>query len=278
MKRRVISLAIGIALVCCGDLVEAAAASPRLRGRGGRRGLMQDLCIDLGRRYGHHTFAVSSEDARWFRSRGATRGACKQVGRRARKRQQRVRAFCIDIKNDQRTLFAPKVATRWILRQGASMGACTSRASVNTMEMNLRDTGRVDYTSILVDNEWIATDVYVEDTGQLEEPLTSDPIIMSFTVDPVPKINGNTGCNNYWGSLPLFTDNELQVGGLATTRMYCHGVMDQENAFVRLMARGTFLYEVSDDQGELLLFETLMNEDGSQSKGDIMARFINPFE
>ena len=277
MKRKVISLAIA-ALVCCGDLVEAAPALPRLRGRGRRRGPKQDLCIDLGRRYGQHTFAVSSEDARWFRSRGATSGACKQVGRRARKRQQRVRAFCIDIEsNDQRTLYAPKVATRWLLRRGASMGACTSRASVNTMEMNLRDAG-VDNMNTLVDNEWVATDIYVEDTGQLEQPLTSDPITMSFTVDPMPKINGNTGCNNYWGSLPLLTDSQLQVGGLATTRMYCHGVMDQENAFVRLMARGTFLYEVSDDQGELLLFETLTNEDGSQSKGDIMACFINPFE
>ena len=139
MKRKVISLAI-VALVCCGDLVEAAPALPRLRGRGRRRGPKQELCIDLGRRYGKHTFAVSSEDARWFRSRGATRGACKQAGRRARKRQQRVRAFCIDIENDQRTLYAPKVATRWLLRRGASMGACTSRASVNTMEMNLKDT------------------------------------------------------------------------------------------------------------------------------------------
>lgn len=273
MKRRVISLAICIALVCCEDLVEAAAALPRLRGRGRRRVPKQELCIDLGRRYGQHTFAVSSEDAGWFRSRGATRGACKQFGRRASKRQQRVRAFC----NDQHTLYAPKFATRWLLKGGASMGACTSRSSVNATEMSLRDAG-VDNTSILVDNEWVATEVYVEHTGQLEQPLTSDPITMSFTVDPVLKINGNTGCNNYWGNLPLFNDSQLQVGGLATTRMYCHGVMDQENAFVQLMARGPFLYEVSDDQGELLLFETRSNEDGSQSKSDVMARFINPFE
>jgi len=77
----------------------------------------------------------------------------------------------------------------------------------------------------------------------------------------------------------LFTDTQFRTTYLGTTKMWCHPqeVMDQENAFIKLMANRTFFYKVVDispsDQA-LLLYET----DVRESKGGLMARFIRIFE
>ena len=83
-------------------------------------------------------------------------------------------------------------------------------------------------------------------------------------------------------NLSLFTDSQLRVGRMATTRMLCHEneVMNRENSFVRLMSNA-FYYDVVDsidEDIELLLYEVVLDEDWEEVKGDLVARFSRVLE
>jgi len=72
------------------------------------------------------------------------------------------------------------------------------------------------------------------------------------------KLNGSAGCNNYFGSYE--TDgNELTIGDLGSTQMYCEGLMDQEAQYLSaLEAANSYSIEgnrleISYDSGERVL-------------------------
>jgi len=231
----------------------------------------EDVCIDLGRKYGKHTFTIPKEDVSLFKSMGATNGVCDRGTQRVlSKRQQSMRAYCID--DEDITLYAPRAASRLLARNGIRRRACSNRGSIEVIEMNLRE---VDGRNMVVGNKW----KLVEADG-LGPPLETHPITLTFDETSV---FGRTGCNNAKSNLSLFTDSQLRIGRMATTRMFCRHseVMNRENSFIRLMSNA-FFYEVNDSEAdddiELLLYEVVLDEDWEEVKGDLVARFSRVLE
>ena len=230
-----------------------------------------DLCIDLGRKYGKHTFTIPKEDVSLFKSIGATNGVCDRgIRKDLSKRQQSIRAYCIE--DEDITLYAPRAASRLLARNGIRRRACSNRGSIEVIEMNLRE---VDDRNMVVGNKW-----KLEEADGLGPPLDTHPITLTFDETSV---FGRTGCNNAKSNLSLFTDSQLRIGRLATTRKFCHPseVMNRENSFVRLMSNA-FYYDVLDssanDDIELLLYEVVLDEDWEEVKGDLVARFSRVLE
>jgi len=270
-------------LVCCGK-VESTIPS-HLRGRDLHRDIVVrykdrpqpepenedlDLCIDLGRKYGKHTFTIPKEDVSFFESMGATNGVCEAgVRKELSQRQQSMRAYCIV--DEDITLYAPRAARRLLARNGIRRRACSNRGSVEVIEMNLRE---VDERNMVVGNKW-----KLEEADGLGPPLDTHPITLTFDETSV---FGRTGCNNAKSNLSLFTDSQLRIGRLATTRMFCGSeVMNRENSVVRLLSNA-FFYEVNDSEAdddiELLLYEVVLDEDWEEVKGDLVARFSRVLE
>ena len=74
--------------------------------------------------------------------------------------------------------------------------------------MNLRE---VDVRNMVVGNKW-----KLEEADGLGPPLETHPITLTFDETSV---FGRTGCINAKSNLSLFTDSQLRIGRLATTRM-----------------------------------------------------------
>jgi len=114
----------------------------------------------------------------------------------------------------------------------------------------------------------------LEEADGLGPPLDTHPITLTFDETSV---FGRTGCNNAKSNLSLFTDSQLRIGRLATTRSE---VMNRGFSFVRLMSNA-FYYDVVDsidDDIELLLYEVVLDEDWEEVKGDLVARFSRVLE
>ncbi|MDA0705553.1 MAG: META domain-containing protein [Proteobacteria bacterium] len=70
-----------------------------------------------------------------------------------------------------------------------------------------------------------------------------------FAVDG--SINGNGGCNNFFGALEK-TEGGIKVGELGATRMACpETVMDREGAYLQALQR-TSRFELGDQRLQLL--------------------------
>ncbi len=97
-----------------------------------------------------------------------------------------------------------------------------------------------EWTASMVNNGREAVTNVVADTN----------ITANFAEDG--SLSGSAGCNNYMGSYTLDGQN-ITISPLATTRKLCpepEGVMDQEAAFVAMMAQAA-TYSISGDTLEL---------------------------
>jgi heat shock protein HslJ len=65
------------------------------------------------------------------------------------------------------------------------------------------------------------------------------------------RVSGTAGCNSYTGSARVTADR-IEVGGVASTRMYCSatGVMEQEDAYFDAFAKATS-YRIAGNRLEL---------------------------
>jgi len=69
---------------------------------------------------------------------GSTNGVCEPgVRRDLTKRQQSMRAYCID--DEEITLYAPRAARGLLARNGIRRRACSNKGSIEVIEMNLRE-------------------------------------------------------------------------------------------------------------------------------------------
>ena len=76
-------------------------------------------------------------------------------------------------------------------------------------------------------------------------------MFVRFAVDG--SVNGNGGCNNFFGTLEA-TDDGIAMGELGATRMACPAeIMDQEQAFMQAL-QGAAGFEMGDDS--LRMFNT----------------------
>lgn len=109
----------------------------------------------------------------------------------------------------------------------------------------------------LEDTDWVLVS-YMDQEGVLAEPLPGTNTTAQFQDG---QVNGNSGCNNFFGGYEVDGHN-LSVGPLASTEMFCGsppGVMDQENSYLAALASAaSFAIEggqlvIADSEGETVL-------------------------
>mgnify|MGYP000682526576 CR=1 FL=1 len=82
---------------------------------------------------------------------------------------------------------------------------------------------------------------------------------MSFDIDTSEnKISGKTNCNTYSGNFSI-TNNEIKIGSLVATKMYCeeHVMKEEQNLFKAFSNAKTFMFDnnmftLSSEEGILL--------------------------
>jgi heat shock protein HslJ len=87
---------------------------------------------------------------------------------------------------------------------------------------------------------------FVDAKGQIWTPGPTFPISLQLTDDG--KLNGNAGCNNYFGSY-TFSGNMITISTLGSTAMFCgeQGIMDLEATYLAVLPQMN-LYQVSGNQ------------------------------
>ena len=82
-------------------------------------------------------------------------------------------------------------------------------------------------------------------TGNLHPALTTKEATLQFSDDG--RVNGQAGCNSYFGQYSFGVDRSLTITGLGSTKMLCHepGVMQQEQDFLSALAAAE-RYEVKN--------------------------------
>jgi heat shock protein HslJ len=82
-----------------------------------------------------------------------------------------------------------------------------------------------------------------------EELPADSGMFVQFAVDG--SINGNGGCNSFFGSLQKANDG-IVVGELGSTRMACPGkIMDREVAFMQAL-QNAVVFETGDERLQLI--------------------------
>jgi len=102
-------------------------------------------------------------------------------------------------------------------------------------------------TAQLEGKRW-TLEFYLDSQGDLVGVLPDTEITAQFDA---AEIGGSAGCNRYSGSYEADGD-ELSIGPLASTEMYCHPeeVMDQEMAYLTALGRAAS-YKIEDDRLEI---------------------------
>ncbi len=103
-------------------------------------------------------------------------------------------------------------------------------------------------TSISIYGKWIVTNI-----NNFENKTDKSPY---FTIQK-GQINGNTGCNNFGGSIINDSTGVFQTGMLKMTKMYCEETTDLENAFATALGN-TVSYSRSGDL--ISLFDNQKNK------------------
>ena len=142
--------------------------------------------------------------------------------------------------------------------------------------------------SSLVDgDEWQASEILVSDTAtnfsQLQPSLFNNPITLAFGAK---MITGSTGCNQYFASYIVTSENSFNTSVVGYTRKTCalEGVMEQEQSYTSLLSNRHFLIEVvnasesSSGMDELTFWDNIIANDVSSKEegayGQVLARFI----
>jgi heat shock protein HslJ len=90
-------------------------------------------------------------------------------------------------------------------------------------------------------------------------------MFVRFAVDG--SVNGNGGCNNFFGSLES-TDDGVAMGELGATRMACPPeVMDQEQAFMQAL-QDSVRFEMGDDSLQMLDADNVLLVEFVDSSGE----------
>jgi heat shock protein HslJ len=129
----------------------------------------------------------------------------------------------------------------------------------------------------LIGTEWQATEIGYKNHSSVElrPALKRHPVTLTF--DSEGRIGGNSGCNGYGAEVFDMTNDTFSVGPMMSTMMMCFevDVMEQEYAYAQLLTDETFFYEIFDgNETELVLLESLTNDNGDEVEGDVVVRFV----
>ena len=164
-------------------------------------------------------------------------------------------------------MYAPRALRRWLAKRGVYKEECKNDTGADIhIRLQLEQVGTI------LGHTWRATHLCFEDTG-LQETLPDHPATLLF--DSESKVYGQASCNNCRGSIALLTDDQIKLSMLATTKMLCHpeDVMQQEFVFVKVMSKEKMFYEITGGGQVLTLYEILLDVDGNENRGDVMANF-----
>lgn len=114
---------------------------------------------------------------------------------------------------------------------------------------------RVDETSILTILDGTAWQAVRFGPGLATSPPPESEFSLEIQGD---RVAGRSGCNRYMGSWSA-EDGTLHIGPLASTMMYCDGLMELEDAFLTSLAavtraaqRDEMLVLAGDDEADLV--------------------------
>ncbi len=72
--------------------------------------------------------------------------------------------------------------------------------------------------------------------GERTLPIPKSTITLNMTNG---RINGNGGCNGYFGGYVASEDGKIEVSDIGATKMLCNGLMGQEDMYLRMLKGAT---------------------------------------
>ncbi len=104
----------------------------------------------------------------------------------------------------------------------------------------------------LIDSDWLLTGI----NGAA--PLADSTITLSFGDDG--RVTGSSGCNRYFGGYRQMGAGQLEIGPLAGTRMYCPGVLGEQEGRYLSALQATTTYTLDNQlrlshPGGILVFD-----------------------
>lgn len=144
--------------------------------------------------------------------------------------------FCADaMQNEQRLSDALHQSNRFILAE--------NELTLYQDERKLETFYRSNQPAELQNKRWTLK--------SLNEKVIHSNADVTLNFRPNGKIDGNAGCNNYFGTYQVST-NSLTMGEIGTTRMFCDEQMNLEQDFLQALKK-TNRFESFGDH--LILFE-----------------------
>ena len=119
----------------------------------------------------------------------------------------------------------------------------------------------------LAGSNWLATNI--------RGTRISHDVSLFFESDTT--LRGHGGCNAFVGSWDMLFGidflPQFKVSDLVTSYVYCEGMVGEtEIDFFNGLQQGPIIYETSS-WGELTLWDTVVGNDGRQTRGDLIAKF-----
>ena len=190
-------------------------------------------------------------------------------------KQKKLVTVCLQSGDYMITTLLPRVIRRKI---GARRGRCnpqTAQIEIKIADIAVQETKSYDLADCKADvsiedltGRWNVKQIRLGES--LEQPLEGYPITMKFDEDG---FSGDAGCNLLFGGFTTESISGLTIGavpGIASTKMYCHPVMGQENAFVSRMSKTPYSYRICNNGNRLELYETNVS-DREAFQGDLFA-------
>ncbi len=118
---------------------------------------------------------------------------------------------------------------------------------LNIIGEKTQDVSEVEVENVLLDTLWELQSF--GPIGAEESVLPDTKVMIQFGKDN--KITGSGGCNSYFTSYEIGSDNTVSFGLIGSTMMFCEGIMEQEDQYFKaLESASTFIV----DQNSLQLF------------------------
>jgi heat shock protein HslJ len=154
------------------------------------------------------------------------------------------------------------------LPEGKTLDAWGELQPIKQIESPLddREPTTPEDTTELAGSNWLATNI--------RGTRISHDVSLFFESDT--SLRGHGGCNDFEGSWDMLFGidflPQFMVDDMVSSKMYCEGkVGETEIAFLNGLQQGPIIYD--QEGGDLTLWDTVVGDDGRQTRGDLIAKF-----